>query len=274
MADAPPQRATHPEPDLPIWVDGRLRSRAEALPHVTTNDRPGCYTTARIREGRPAREAQHIARLLRDVETLQLGRLSEASISRAFHESAKAVFGFGEGIVRLEAHAGARGEARLVAIPRFLGPDSPCWKALTANVRHAGAHAWSRVKLCSDPRLDQARGERNQTGVDEMLLVDPAGYVIEGSRTNLVVIDSSGVPLVPDLERGGVQGIAHDTLRERLPQLRHRNIAAVQLHLAKELIAINAVRGAKPIIELDGVPIGSGEPGPWASRLARILAID
>ena len=33
------------------------------------------------------------------------------------------------------------------------------------------------------------------------------------------------------------------------------------VHAARELLAVNSVRGALPIVELDGGPVGDGEPG-------------
>ena len=216
-------------------------------------------------------ESRHVDRLRRDTATLGLGRLREELIPRAFRELAGAAFGAGDGIVRLEAHAGADGEVRLLGVPRGVGPDPVVWKASISKVRHPGAHAWSRVKLCSEPSLAQARGLQRQAGVDEALLVDAAGYVIEGTRSNLVVVDASGTALAPDLARGGVRGIAYDLLCERVPELQHRNIAAVCLRDARELIAINSVRGARAIVELDGLRIGTGRAGPWAQRFAKIL---
>jgi branched-subunit amino acid aminotransferase/4-amino-4-deoxychorismate lyase len=34
------------------------------------------------------------------------------------------------------------------------------------------------------------------------------------------------------------------------------------------------VRGAVPIVRLDGRPVGAGSPGPWAARLAAALDRD
>ena len=46
------------------------------------------------------------------------------------------------------------------------------------------------------------------------------------------------------------------------------------LNRVSELIAVNAVRGAKPITALDDNPVGNGAPGPWSERLADVLAFD
>jgi REP element-mobilizing transposase RayT len=49
------------------------------------------------------------------------------------------------------------------------------------------------------------------------------------------------------------------------------DLAAADLAGAREVIAINAVRGARTITHLDGHPIGSGSAGPWSQRLALLL---
>ena len=115
---------------------------------------------------------------------------------------------------------------------------------------------------------DFARGR----GVDEAVLLDREGYAIEGSRTSLVVVDRHGRAWLPDLARGGVAGIARALLLERLPELSVRNLTAGELRNAEEIVAINAVRGARACLQIDGVDVGSGRPGPWSARLREALA--
>ena len=51
-------------------------------------------------------------------------------------------------------------------------------------------------------------------------------------------------------------------------------MAAAELGGAREIIALNAVRGARPITRLEEIPVGDGRAGPWAERLAGVLARD
>ncbi len=46
------------------------------------------------------------------------------------------------------------------------------------------------------------------------------------------------------------------------------------LRAAQEIIAVNAVRGARPVVELDGAPVADGRPGPWSERFAEALDRD
>jgi D-alanine transaminase len=61
---------------------------------------------------------------------------------------------------------------------------------------------------------------------------------------------------------------------ERVPEIAERDVAAAELDGAHEIIALNAVRGARPITRLEDTPVGDGRAGPWAERLAAALARD
>ncbi len=71
--------------------------------------------------------------------------------------------------------------------------------------------------------------------------------------------------------RGAVRGVARSILMHALPELVEADVAGEDLRAADELIAVNAVRGAHPIVALDGLPIAGGNPGPWAAQLALLL---
>ena len=56
--------------------------------------------------------------------------------------------------------------------------------------------------------------------------------------------------------------------------MHEQDVSRETLHAARELVAVNAVRGARPITELDGRPVGNGRPGPLARQLALTLAAE
>jgi branched-subunit amino acid aminotransferase/4-amino-4-deoxychorismate lyase len=130
---------------------------------------------------------------------------------------------------------------------------------------------WGSAKVSNHLTFVLAAQAARERDLDEALLFDRDGYVVEGARTNLVVVGRGERPALPDLSRGGVAGIAREILLSRVPELVIRNVSAAEVAGADELIAINAVRGARPCIELDGAPVGDGVPGPWAARLDSCL---
>jgi branched-subunit amino acid aminotransferase/4-amino-4-deoxychorismate lyase len=108
--------------------------------------------------------------------------------------------------------------------------------------------------------------------VDEAALFDGEGFLIEGARSNFVLALGDGSLATPSLVRGGVAGVAREILLERLPEIAETELHQRALGEARELIAVNAVRGSRPVVELDGQPVGDGRPGPAARQLSEILA--
>lgn len=215
--------------------------------------------------------ARHAERLRRDARALGLGDVAAADVARAFSELGVAAFGEGEGIVRLQASC-AGGRLQLVGIPRWLGTEPASWRAATSPFPHPGRGLGGNCKLSGNPALALIRRWTRERAVDEALIYDGGGYLIEGTRSTLFVVTREGELCVPDLARGGVRGVARDVVLEAGSSARVRNISAEEVHHCRELIAVNAVRGARPVIALDGKAVGDGRPGPCAAQLAAQLA--
>jgi branched-subunit amino acid aminotransferase/4-amino-4-deoxychorismate lyase len=258
-----------------IWADGRLAPRAAAAIPADDSafaDGRGCFSTVRIAGGRARHTERHLRRLERGARALGLGRFDPEPARRALLELAAAALPGGEGAIRLQLSRDPRSGLRLVGVPRGLGDDPPVWTAIRAPLRHegplvAGGHKLSN-RLVHALAADAARA----AGADEALLFDRDGWLVEASRSNLVLVDAQGELLTPPLARGGVAGVAREVLAERLP-LRERDLGPAALREARALFAVNAVRGARPIARLDGEPVG--DPAhPAGLRLADALARD
>jgi len=250
-------------------VDGRLVSPEDA-PADAPGEARACYTTARW-TGRGLRfEDRHVARLVRDAATLGVGAVDADAVRRAGHELGRAVFGEDEGVVRIQASPGAGGAARLVATARALGAEPDRWRAITLDLPHPGA-APGGAKISRRRVWAAVADPVERAGVDEGLLFDDEDRLVEGTRTNLVAVSRDGAAFVPPAERGAVAGLALAIVCDALPELARRDLPRGALAGVRELVALNAVRGACPIVELDGRAVGDGRPGPWAARLAAAL---
>jgi branched-subunit amino acid aminotransferase/4-amino-4-deoxychorismate lyase len=230
-----------------------------------------CYTSARVRAGRVLGLERHAARLVRDAALLGLPALDPGRVQRALGELAE-TFGRGEGVVRLQAGRDAEGRPQLLGSSRPLGPEPPHWRAELAPDPHPGPGRWSGVKLAGATAIEAAREHARARGLDEALLCDRSGFLVEGARSNLLWVDAAGRLGTPDPARGAVRGLCWELLRERLPELACADLHRDALPGVVELVAVNAVRGARPILCVDGWPVGDGEPGPWAARLEELLA--
>ncbi len=259
------------------WADGELLPLELAAVRADDSafvEGRGCYTSVRIQAGRPRFAARHAQRLAHGAAALSLGALDAAEVERALAELAKAAFDAGDGIVRLTASRDGDGKLHLVGVPRALGPERPRWSARLASVAHEGPGPHAGIKLTSRLRLALAAESAREAGVDEALLLDTSGWLVEGARSSIVVVAPGGEPKTPPLARGGVAGVARAIALERMPALVEGDVAQAELGAAAEIIALNAVRGARAVIFLDGRPVGAGEPGPWARKLAAALADD
>ena len=235
----------------------------------------GCYTAVRIRGGKPRFAARHLRRLEAGADALGLGRPDPERVLRALQELAEAALPGGEGIVRLQLSRDSGGALHLVAVPRGLGEDPPEWSAIVAPFRHDGGTLLpGGHKLTNRLALALAGDAARRAGAQEALLFDASGLLVEGARSNLVVVDAGGRPATPPLSRGGVDGIARQLARERVPGIAERDVDAAGLRAAREIVALNAARGAVPIVSLDGRPVGDGCGGPFARRLAEALDAD
>ncbi len=256
-----------------IWIDGRLAMHEApvVLSHDGNAEPTLCITTTRVRDGRPCWTQRHIERIRRDAATLGLDPPSPELCRQALEELAAAAFPEEDGILRLEAGSDASGATRLVCRARALGRDPLTWRAITADTRHPGPDAFAGAKLFPRAAYAAAADEAQLAGVDEALLFGAAGRLVEGSRSNLLVVLADGRILAPPLANGAVSGIARARCFEVLPELIEEEVTPALLGGLDELIATNAVRGAVPIIELDGQPVGSGKIGPWGQRLREAL---
>jgi len=257
------------------WVDGRLAPTGEPLLPADDSgflEARACYATARW-TGRDVRHAaRQVARLRRDARAIGVGDPDPEHCLRAFRELGRAVFDTAQGVIRLQASRDASGGIHLVALARALGPEPAAWRAVSLPFPHPGVAPWRGAKVTS--RLLHALGADavREAGADEGLLFDATDRLVEGTRSNLVAVGPDGVPRVPPAGRGAVAGVALEIAREAVPEIEEADVPRRALGALRELVALNAVRGAVPVTERDGVVVGDGAPGPVAARLARALA--
>jgi branched-subunit amino acid aminotransferase/4-amino-4-deoxychorismate lyase len=214
--------------------------------------------------------ARVAARLVRDAAQLGLGALDAALCLAALEDAARAELGAAQGVVRLEARRGAGGAAELVPGVRALGPDPALWSAVVAPGPHEGPGPFQGAKRSGWPCVERARAAAAAAGVDEALLFDAAGYLVEGGRSSLVVVRADGSAVAPPLARGRVRSVALEIALEARA-LAEGDVTLEELRRARELVALNAVRGARPIVRLDGRPVGAGAAGPLARTLETVL---
>lgn len=253
-----------------IWVDGELLPRDRAVVRADDSafsEGRGCYTSVAIAGGKPRFAERHLLRLQRGGRALGLGEIDSVAFERALAELGAAALPGGEGVIRLQLSRSPGGPLQLTGVPRGVGEDRAEWSAISSKVPHAGAVIAGGHKLTNRLVLGLAADEAVAAGADEALLFDAAGRLVEGSRCNIIVVGADDRAATPGDELGAVAGIALQIVLEQLPAIGRAAIAREALFGAREIVALNSVRGARPITRLDGETIGDGSAGPWARRL-------
>ena len=105
-------------------------------------------------------------------------------------------------------------------------------------------------------------------GADSVLLVDAQGHVVEGPGFNVFCV-RSGAVITPD--RGMLEGVSRRTALEMAQALglevQIRPVPADELRSADEVFITTSGGGVLPVSQVDGRPVGSGQPGPITRRL-------
>jgi branched-chain amino acid aminotransferase len=101
-----------------------------------------------------------------------------------------------------------------------------------------------------------------KSGYDEALMLDPQGYVSEGTGENIFVV-KNGVVRTPPTSGAVLAGITRDTsitlLRERGIEVREEMIARDELYVADEVFLTGTAAEVTPVREIDQRKVGRGE---------------
>jgi branched-chain amino acid aminotransferase len=108
-----------------------------------------------------------------------------------------------------------------------------------------------------------------KTGFDEALMLDPQGYVAEGTGENIFIVKRD-VVRTPPTSAAILNGITRDTaihlLREQGVEVREEPISRDELYIADEVFLTGTAAEITPVREIDHRRIGRGEAGPMTRR--------
>jgi branched-chain amino acid aminotransferase len=151
----------------------------------------------------------------------------------------------------------------------YLGEDA-LKKGIRAKISSFSRHHVN-VSLAKGKIMGQytgsvlAKRDARLSGYDEAILLDPNGYVSEGSGENIFVV-RRGVLHTPDLSSSILEGITRDAIltlaREQGIPVHEGRLTRDQLWLADEAFFTGTAAEVTPIREIDNRPIGDGTVGP------------
>lgn len=256
-----------------MWLDGGIVPPDRA---ALAADDPGVrwglglFETMRADRGRVPLLDRHLRRLRASAAALGLAPLpDEAAIRDALATTLSA---HGPGPARVRLTVTPRPTLLIEATPlaRDVQSDGPRGSfALSLRGAWVPGNRIAEHKTLSYAawRLAQARAEA--AGAAHALLLDRDGRLGEAAVAN-VFCDLGGEVVTAPAD-GLLPGVARAIC---LPAVGARERAAEEREwrAAREIVAVNALRGAVAITSVDGAPVGGGAPGPLAGALAAALA--
>jgi branched-chain amino acid aminotransferase len=133
------------------------------------------------------------------------------------------------------------------------------------NITMCGAKAVSNYAVSI-----LANQEATHDGYEEAMLLDPQGYVCQGSGENVFLV-RDGALHTPDLSGGALAGITRATIIHFAAELgipvSERRITRDEFYVADEAFFTGTAAEVTPIREYDHRPVGDGHRGPITTRL-------
>jgi branched-chain amino acid aminotransferase len=281
-----------------VWLNGRLVPFAEARTHIiafTLHYGLGvfeglrCYLRA---DGRSAifRLREHVDRFFESARVCEMDLpLSREALEAACLETVREnrldeayvrPLGFvGPGVLGL----GARSNPVEVAVVAFawtavLGAEA-AGKGIRAHVSsfvrgHLNA-SMSKAKIVGGYANSViAKRESQRLGFDEAIMLDADGRVAEGTAENIFVV-WKGTLYTPPLDMPILAGITRDAVitlaRQAGLEVVERSLTRDMLLSASEVFLTGTATEVTPVREVDGRPVGDGQPGPITRRLQALF---
>lgn len=247
-----------------IWINGEPQESLSARDRaIQFGD--GCFTTARIWQGKVVAADAHLNRLAEGCERLMIRTVDWTALREEMLFAAstcttgvlKVILSRGEG-GRGYSAAGCGQPTRLISLS-----DYP---AHYLQLRQTGARlALSTFRLGKNPllagikhlnRLEQVliRTELDQTGADEAVVLDTDGRLVECCAANLFWRKGKQV-FTPDLSQSGVNGIQRQQLIQQLHDQGTEVLVVSQpfeaLAEAEEVLITNALMPVLPVYQIE-----------------------
>ena len=119
-----------------------------------------------------------------------------------------------------------------------------------------------------------AKAEAVRDGYDEAILLDPQGYVSEGSGENIFLL-SKGRLKTPDLSCSNLEGITRDSVLDICKHLKIKveegYMTRDELYIADEVFLTGTAAEITPVREIDGRTIGSGKRGKVTASIQKMF---
>jgi len=266
-----------------VFLNGQFLPEAQAV--VPVSDRgfllgDGLFETMRVVHGKPFRFAQHLERLARGAEFLNIKlpftpQELEKSAGQLIKQNQMS-----EAILRLTLTRGPGGRGYTPTgegkptVVMTLHPAPPVehpveWNLVTSSFRIPAADPLAAFKTTSKILHVMARAEAVKMGADEALLLNTNGDAAETASGNLFWSHDNVICTVPT-ECGALPGITRAVVLEICQTLglptSERAIKPAALKNSTGIFVTQSTLGIVPVVAFDGAPV---TPSPLVDQIAR-----
>ena len=256
------------------FLNGQLIPESEAT--VSVLDRSflygdGLFETIRIHRGQPFCWRRHWDRLALGSRSLDLRIPLPESALRETSQELIHRNGCEEGVLRLHLSRGvgrrgyspAGAESPTLVLTTHPAPEADPtrprrWRLVTSAWPLPAFSPLTPLKTANKLIAVMARAEAEAVGMDEALMLNPAGHVVEGTASNVFWIDG-GRLCTPPLTAGALAGITRGLVLELARDLDvpvdEPQVEPGVLQRSDGLFMTLSSLGLVPVTELDGVPL-------------------
>ena len=272
-----------------VYVNGEYLPETEAT--VSIFDRgflfaDGVYEVTSVLDGKLLDFAGHAARLERSLSELDMAAPCTMDELLEIHRELVTLNEIDEGMIYLQITRGAAADRDFAYPPADTKPtlvlftqskpglaDSPAAKT-GIKVISIEDQRWGRRDIKTVQLLYPSMGKMmaKAEGKDDAWMVED-GFVTEGTSNNAYII-KGGKIITRHLGNEILHGITRAAVlrfaREAQMVVEERAFTIEEVKAADEAFITSASTFVMPVVEIDGDAIGSGTPGPVASRLREI----
>lgn len=278
-----------PDHDQIVYLNGEYVPLAEA--RVPIDDRgflfaDACYEVTLAVEGRFIVLDRHLARLQRGLDELRIAfdtdvlvevhhdliarnELSDAPLTSIYVHITRGV------APRTHAFPVDAAPTVLVRAAQVAGPSKAMLEEGTRAIT-ASDIRWGRVDIKTTGLLPNVLAE--QAAIDagaRDVIFHRDGLVTEGSHTNVFGVIDGALVTAPTDHRilpGVTRGVLIELARSARVTVEEREWTLEELRSADEVLMSSTTAGVRPIVMIDGAPVGRGSRGSVTARLQAVYA--
>ncbi|RLK02826.1 D-amino-acid transaminase [Ruegeria conchae] len=272
-----------------VYVNGEYLPESEAS--ISIFDRgflfaDAVYEVTSVLDGKLIDFEGHAVRLKRSLDELDIVQPCSMDELLEIHRKLVELNGIDEGLVYLQVTRGSDGDRDFVFPAADTKPslvlftqnkpglaDSPAAQK-GAKIISIDDIRWGRRDIKTVQLLYPSMGKMmaKKAGCDDAWLVED-GYVTEGTSNNAYFVKNGKIvtrPLSNDILHGITRKAVLRMAAEAQMEIEERLFTIDEAKEADEAFTTSASAFVMPVVEIDGVALGDGTPGPIAKRLREI----